>query len=111
LVFHKKTIPEEFGTLEREVRQQMEKYKFCQSCGMPFGKDPHGGGTLKDGSKCSKFCSFCYKDGEFIGGDVSLKEFQEHTRKAMIKDGANSFLAWLFTRKMFLKNLERWKGK
>jgi len=88
----------------------MEKAnKFCQSCGMPMSKDPQGGGTEKDGSKSLKFCHWCYKDGEFLGGDT-LDEFRENSRKGMIANGDfNPFMAWLFTRKMIYKNLERWK--
>jgi len=83
--------------------------KFCQSCGMPMSKDPQGGGTEKDGTKSLKFCHWCYKDGEFLGGDT-LAEFCENARKGMIASGdANRFMAWLYTRKIFLRNLERWK--
>ncbi|MFF2587967.1 zinc ribbon domain-containing protein [Peribacillus butanolivorans] len=43
----------------------MKQYKTCQSCGMPFSKDELGGGTEKDGSKSTKYCSHCYINGEF----------------------------------------------
>lgn len=85
----------------------MKENKFCQSCGMPMKSDPHGGGTEKDSSKNLKYCSYCYKDGEFVGGDVSLAEFQEFCRRKMVESGHNRFSAWLFTRGM--KRLERWK--
>ena len=87
------------------------KAKTCQSCAMPMRKDPQGGGTNADGSKSEKYCSYCYKDGSFgESSKMSLEEFQEYERKAMIEFGKiNKFFAWLFTRKIFLKNLERWK--
>jgi hypothetical protein len=74
---------------------------------MPLKKDPEGGGTNADGTKNEKYCSYCYQNGAFVGGDVSLKEFQEFCRKKMIESGHNRFLAWLFTRGM--GRLERWR--
>ena len=85
------------------------KKQFCQSCGMPMDKDPKGGGTEKDGSKSKKYCSFCYQKGKFVGGDMALEEYQKFLKKAYLKHGTNEFLTWLWTRKFFLKNLERWK--
>jgi radical SAM superfamily enzyme len=86
--------------------------KICQSCAMPMSKDPQDGGTNADGSRNEKYCSYCYKDGTFgVSSDMSLEEFQEYERKAMIEHAKiNKFVAWFFTRKMFLKNLERWKN-
>ena len=43
-----------------------KNYKFCQSCGFPLKKDKQGGGTEKDGSISKKYCSMCYKNGEFL---------------------------------------------
>jgi hypothetical protein len=88
----------------------MEKeYKNCQSCGMPLKKDPSGGGTNADGSKSKKYCSYCYQNGAFVGGDLTVKEFQAFCKNEMIKNGYSKFTAWLFTRG--LNRLERWKNK
>ena len=46
----------------------------CQSCGMPLAKDPLGGGLETDGSKSSKWCSYCWRDGVFVSPDMSLPE-------------------------------------
>lgn len=54
-----------------------QTYKNCQSCGMPLSKDTQRGGTEKDGTKSTKYCSYCYTNGEFKGGNVTLKEFSE----------------------------------
>ena len=81
--------------------------KVCQSCGMPMSKDPQGGGTNVDGSKNGKYCSYCYQNGIFVGGETTVEEFQEFCRKKMIENGTPKFFAWLFTRGM--KRLERWK--
>jgi hypothetical protein len=88
---------------------QKQTYKNCQSCGMPLSKDPQGGGTEKDGSRSAKYCSYCYENGEFKGGNVTLKEFSERSRKGMVEGGHNRFFAWLFSRPMMLGHLERWK--
>lgn len=74
---------------------------------MPLEKDPEKGGTEKDGTKSGTYCSLCYKDGEFIGKDCTLKEMQTIVDEALKKQGAN----WFF-RKMAvwqIPRLERWK--
>ena len=86
----------------------ISKIKNCQSCGMSLIKDPKAGGTEKDGTKSKKYCSLCYVNGEFKGGNISLKEFSVLTKNEMIKSGNNRFFAWLFSRPFMLKNLERW---
>lgn len=86
-------------------------YKNCQSCGMPLSKDTKGGGTEKDGTKSAIYCSYCYTNGAFNGGDVSLNEFSEITRQGMISSGQGKFFAWLFSRPFMLSHLERWKNK
>lgn len=82
----------------------------CQSCGMPLSKDKQGGGTEKDGTKSTKFCSLCYTNGEFNGGNMALKEFSEISRKGMIKGGKKKLFAWFFSRPFMLGHLERWKN-
>lgn len=74
---------------------------------MPLKQDPQGGGTNADGSKNAKYCSYCYKDGGFVGGNMSLKEFQDFCQQKMIESGLSKFMAWLFTRGM--GRLERWR--
>jgi hypothetical protein len=76
---------------------------------MPLIKDEQGGGTEKDGSKSTKYCSYCYTNGEFIGGNITLKEFSEISRNGMIEGGHNKLFAWLFSRPFMLAHLERWK--
>jgi len=47
----------------------MEQYKdmtFCQSCGMPLAPGT-AHGTEADGSPSADYCSYCYKEGEFVG--------------------------------------------
>jgi hypothetical protein len=75
---------------------------------MPMKSDPEGGSTNADGSKNLKYCSYCYKDGEFHYTGDSVKEFQEFCREKMVESGHSKFTSWLFTRGM--SRLERWKN-
>ena len=47
--------------------------KICQSCAMPIESDDQLG-TEKDGSLNQDYCTYCYKDGEFID-KVSMEEY------------------------------------
>lgn len=87
----------------------MEKaYKLCQSCGMPLKKDPQGGGTNTDGTKSSKYCSYCYQNGKFTFNGTAA-EMQTFCKGKMVEMGSPKWMAWLFTRS--IPNLERWKTK
>jgi len=79
----------------------------CQSCGMPLGKDPEKGGTNADGSRSTEYCSYCYKAGAFVGGEVSVKEFQKICREMMRAHGIPKPLAWLMS--LGIPGLRRWK--
>ncbi|MFC1612927.1 zinc ribbon domain-containing protein [Patescibacteria group bacterium] len=86
----------------------MKKNKFCQSCGMPFSKDPQGGGTEQDGAKSIKYCSFCYQNGEFTSPEIDTPEkMQKFCIVKMKEQGMSKFIAWIFTRG--IPRLERWK--
>ena len=98
-------------SIDKIIMEQKTVYKNCQSCGIPLHRDKKGGGTEKDGTKSRKYCGFCYEDGKFNSGNVTLKEFTEVSRKGMINGGHNKFFAWLFSRPFLLRNLERWKVK
>ena len=81
--------------------------KMCQSCGMPIKKDELKG-TEKDGSLSEKYCSLCYKDGQFVGRDCSLEQMQEMAYEGMVKKGLPKFFARHIVKKQIPK-LERWK--
>lgn len=84
---------------------------FCQSCGFPLKKDTKGGGTEKDGSISTVYCSMCYVNGEFLAPPEvdTPKKMQDFCIQQMKKSGMNGFVAWLATRA--IPKLERWKGK
>ncbi len=41
---------------------------------MPMKQDLQKGGTEKDGSKNNKYCSYCYKEGEFTSPEVDTPQ-------------------------------------
>lgn len=83
--------------------------KFCQSCGMPLKKDPEQGGTNSDGSKSIEYCSYCYKNGEFLSPEIdTAQKMQAFCIEKMKESGMPGFMAWLFTRG--IPKLKRWKS-
>ena len=84
-----------------------EKYACCQSCGIPFGKDPQGGGTNADGSKSGMYCSYCYKEGAFVNPTLTADEMQAYASKKLQQYGIPALMANLLTKG--IPNLERWK--
>ncbi len=49
----------------------------CESCMMPFKKDPQGAAREHE-----KYCSYCFRDGKLCYEGDDVKEF----KKAMIAD-------------------------
>src|SRR5690349_4476450 len=47
---------------------------FCQSCGMPLGRDVEGGGTNADGTRTLEYCSHCFQNGRFTEPSISVDE-------------------------------------
>lgn len=84
--------------------------KQCQSCGMPLNNKKTGDcrGTESDGSKSETYCSLCYKDGKFIGGDCTLDEMKVIVDKALKEQGRGRIMRWMAQKQ--LPRLERWKG-
>lgn len=72
----------------------------CQSCFMPFSKDP---GTREN----EKYCSLCFKNGDFCyKGD--WKGFRDTAYKGMVGRGMNKLQAWFFA--YMTKFAPRWKN-
>jgi len=84
-----------------------KKYSSCQSCGLPFDKDPGKGGTEADGSKSRMYCSYCYREGLFVKPDWTVVQMQEYVRKKLGEYGIPAMLAGLLTKG--IPKLERWK--
>jgi hypothetical protein len=81
--------------------------KFCQSCGMPMDKDPGQGGTNADGSKSTKYCSYCYENGTFKGTISSADEMIRFVKGKLKEMGYGPLRRWFYT--SHISQLERWK--
>ena len=84
-----------------------QSYKNCQSCGMPFSKDPQGGGANTDGSKSATYCSHCFAGGRFTMPDFTASQMQDFVKGKLKQMGFPGFVAGLFTRK--IPKLARWQ--
>ena len=82
-------------------------YKNCQSCGMPMNKDPDGGGSEADGTRSNRYCSHCYKDGNFAQPDITVDEMKQLVKEKMAEMKIPGFMGWFFTRG--IPKLERWR--
>lgn len=65
---------------------------------MPINKDSQQGGSKSNGSKSTKYCSLCYKDGTFLDGCNTAKEMLGFCIQKMNESGTPTEIAWLFTR-------------
>jgi hypothetical protein len=76
---------------------------------MPLAKDPAGGGTESDGSRSGTYCSLCYKDGKFVGGDCTVEQMQEIVERAMKEQG----FSWPMRKlaRLQIPRLARWKQR
>ncbi|MGL4392098.1 MAG: zinc ribbon domain-containing protein [Fusobacteriaceae bacterium] len=86
------------------------KNKTCQSCGIPMSRDPGHGGTEKDGkTKSELYCSFCYKDGEFLAKNITAEEMKKSVYEILIDDKHKmpKFVAKFLTRN--IPKLGRWQ--
>lgn len=83
--------------------------KLCQSCAMPMSEDAHFG-TEKDGTKSEDYCTYCYQNGEFVGGDATMEEFIEMCIKPCLDQkvypDADTARAEMMK---FFPTLKRWK--
>lgn len=81
----------------------------CQSCGMPLAKDPNGkwGGTEKDGSISTMWCSLCYRDGTLLWPDCTLEQMQAIVDRAMKQQGYSWVMRCMA--RWQLPHLARWK--
>ena len=74
------------GSSKTKEVPTMENYKdmkFCQSCGMPLTPGVELG-TEADGSPNADYCSYCYKDGEFVG-EMTMEEMIDFCTPMMVQ--------------------------
>ncbi|MET0786458.1 MAG: zinc ribbon domain-containing protein [Paenisporosarcina sp.] len=85
----------------------MKPYNNCQSCGMPFSKDPQGGGTEANGDISVLYCSHCYQNGMFTLPDLTMNDMKDLVKGKLMEFGIPKIFTGLFTRN--INKLERWK--
>ncbi len=74
----------------------------CESCLMPFSKDPGK-------RESEKYCSYCFKNGELCYKGSDLGEFQKVCYESMTARGANKLLAKFYT--FMIRFAPRWKKR
>ena len=80
---------------------------FCQSCGMPMDEDPGKGGTNSDGSKSTRYCSYCYQQGTFKDDFTKPSQMITFVKGKLKEMGYGPFKRWFYT--SHISQLERWK--
>lgn len=88
----------------------MGQTNLCQSCGMPIDQNTPGG-TNTDGSISTKYCTYCYQNGQFTENlpfdDMYAKNYQRFLDSDM-----NRFQKFILKRmytKKFMRGLDRWQ--
>ncbi len=78
--------------------------KMCESCLMPFSKDPMG-----ENRESERYCSYCFKNGKFVYEGNDVKEFKKRIIEAIVARGENKIKAHFFA---FMAGFApRWKNK
>ncbi len=80
---------------------------YCQSCGMPL-TEKEVLGTEKNGDLSNEYCSYCYKDGDFLKPEETMEEMIETCVPFMVQDGMKEEEARRMLNE-FLPTLKRWK--
>ncbi len=76
----------------------------CESCLMPFKKDPLGAGREHE-----KYCSYCYSDGRLVYEGDDVKEFKRGMVDAIVARGESKTKAKFYA---FMAGFApRWKQK
>ena len=78
--------------------------EMCESCLMPFKKDPLG-----EGRESRQYCSYCFRDGKLCYEGSDLREFKRAMVKAITDRGESKIKAHFFA---FMAGFApRWKKK
>ncbi|MCC7555250.1 MAG: zinc ribbon domain-containing protein [Methanoculleus marisnigri] len=57
----------------------------CESCGMPLLRDEDAG-TEADGSRSTRYCTYCYRDGRFTEPDLTREQAVEQYAPMMAEN-------------------------
>lgn len=80
----------------------MKQGTMCESCLMPFDKDP---GVRES----DRYCSLCFKNGQLVYQGNDLKEFQRMVNESMKARGVNTLFRWFAV--FMIRFAPRWKQK
>jgi hypothetical protein len=76
----------------------------CESCMMPFKKDPLG-----ENRENEKYCSYCFNNGKLCYEGNDVNEFKKAMVEEIVKRGESKWKARLFA---FMAGFApRWKGQ
>ena len=78
------------------------KTNSCESCLMPFDRDPGQ-------RESEKYCSLCYANGKLNYEGNDLKVFQKKAFEGMRSRGMNPVTAWFFAQ--MIRFAPRWRKK
>lgn len=93
-------------SLLRQQYLQLHKYERCQSCWVPLASEEAYRLLTADEKQKAMYCSTCFKDGNFIEPEMTLKQMKAKVR-ARCKEIKFGWLAtWIWTSR--LDYLERW---
>ena len=76
------------------------KDRKCESCLMPFSKDPGQ-------RESEQYCSYCFKNGKLMYEGNDVKEFKRVCYESMVAGGMNKIKAKFFT--WMIGFAPRWK--
>lgn len=76
------------------------KKQMCESCMMPFDKDP---GVRES----DRYCSLCFKNGKLCYEGTDVKEFQKVYYESMRKNGTPWLMAKFYT--YMIQFAPRWR--
>jgi hypothetical protein len=75
---------------------------------MPLARDEQGGGTERDGTRSTRYCSHCYDAGAFTLPDLTVGQMRERVVQKLREFHFPGFLARFMTRN--LAQLDRWRS-
>ena len=75
---------------------------------MPMDKDPGNGGTKADGTRTTEYCSYCYREGQFVDNFTKPGEMVSLVKGKLKEMGYGPIRRWFYTSHIY--QLQRWKS-
>ena len=94
--------------MKKIMRQLRLEANRCQSCGMPLQFDPEGGGSEADGTRSTRYCSYCYAHGQFREPALTVEAMQQRVRQLMRERHAPWYIRAYMAHR--IPTLARWRG-